>query len=432
MISRLTQGNRRAFLGYGCRGAGAITMFSMLGRVGLAQARMPELTDLDAVIDRLVSGRLAPGAVAAYGDGAHAPRFLQSGTLAFDSTQLAGPDTLWRIYSQTKLIAGMSAMVLIDQKKLGLDTAVADLLPEFRRMRVLTDPASLSSKPARRAMTVRHLITHTNGLAYGASTKGPLLAELRRLGLNSSAARPGARDGASGARRLPMVTSLKEYAERLATLPLVAEPGSRWDYSAGTDIIGRVVEVVSGKPFDTFLSDTFFRPLGMSSTYFQVPISERTRFATNYAMSGDARIPVDPGATSSYLSAPPFISGGGGLVSTARDYDRFLTLLANRGTLGGITIMSPETAMLGMSNLLPPEVDPASLVALVDGQGFGAGGRVDLTGPGKGTYGWGGAAGSDARVNPFTARRAAAYINVLGQYVFGPTLIKLVGSAAAG
>jgi len=204
-------------------------------------AQTPPRKSIDDLVSSIVDHRLAPGAVVALGERGQAPRFISCGTLAFDSTAPVGPDTVWRLYSQTKLVAGMSAMVLIDKGKLSLDQPVGDILPEYRHMRVMLDPAKgLESRPARKSITVRHLITHTSGLAYSAGSTGPIMRELERLGL------AGRRTGAGEQGNLAPPTSLDSYARRLATLPLAAEPGTHWQYSAGTDLIGRVVEVISG------------------------------------------------------------------------------------------------------------------------------------------------------------------------------------------
>ncbi len=174
-------------------------------------------------------------------------------------------------------------------------------------------------------------------------------------------------------------------------MPLIAEPGKKWSYSISLDLLGRVIEAASGMEFEPFLKARIFDPLKMSSTFFQVPASETKRFVTNYAPINGVLFPLDPAVTSIYLDKPAFAFGGAGLVCSARDYDRFLSMLLNGGSLDGVRVMSPETAALGMSNLLPEGIDMKGTFA--EGAGFGAGGRVGL-GAQAGTFGWGGAAGT--------------------------------------
>jgi CubicO group peptidase (beta-lactamase class C family) len=281
-------------------------------------------------------------------------------------------------------------------------------------MRVLTDPAnSLASRPAARPITVRHLLTHTAGLGYSIVTKGPLLKEYERLGIL-----PGAANAQIEAQaRTVRPKSLGEFADRVATLPLIADPGTQWSYSIGLDLLGAVIEKASGQPFERFLQVRIFDPLKMRSTYFTVPQAEVGRFATNYLFLGDTRVPADPAATSVYLQPPSFPYGGAGLVSSARDYDRFLHMLQNGGTLDGARVMKPETARLAMSNLLPAGVTFRGIGggAGQPAQGYGAGGSVYLAdvpnGPSKGTYGWGGAAGTIAFVDPVKRLRGTVMVN---------------------
>lgn len=310
-------------------------------------------------------------------------------------------DTIYRIYSMTKPVTGMAAMILIGEGKMQLDQPIADFLPEFKEMTVLVDPAkSLDAVPAKNAITVRHLLTHTAGLGYTIITKGPLLQAYLENGLA-----PGAvtKMDIPGVPKPAPTPDFKTFSERLAKLPLIAEPGTKWSYSLGLDLLGRVIEVVSGMEFGAFLQSRIFDPLKMNSTYFQVPKSEIHRFTTNYGILFGTSIPIDPAGDSVYLDKPIFPSGGGGLASTARDYDRFLHMLMNFGELDGQRIMAPVTAKLGMSNLLPAGVDVSG--TWVDKAGYGAGGRSGL-GQQAGSFGWGGAAGTNAFVHTRLKLRA--------------------------
>lgn len=385
-----------------------------------APVAVAALPKTQALAKDYVAQNRVPGIVMAIGIEERAPVFIAEGRIAVEPTApAADADTLWRIYSMTKPITGIAAMILIDDGKLRLDQPISDLIPAFRDMKVLVDPATgLESRPAARPITVRHLLTHTAGLGYNIITKGPLLNEYNRLGINPAAINTGMEMAARGVRP----KSLEEFANRVATLPLIADPGTKWSYSISLDVLARVIEVASGMPYEQFLQTRLFTPLGMRSTFFTVPASEFGRFATNYYWAADNRIVLDPGnATSVFASPPSFPYGGAGLVSSARDYDRFLHMLMNEGTLDGATILKPETARLAMSNLLPEGVSfsgaPAGTGGTQVAMGFGAGGSVTLQavpgGPGKGTYGWGGAASTIAYVDRENGVRGTIMVNYI-------------------
>lgn len=370
-----------------------------------------------AMAERYIAEDKTPGIVIAVGSTGPTAIFARGRVAAEADAPRATADTLWRVYSMTKPITGMAAMMLVEDGRLNLDQPVSDFIPAFKSMRVLTDPDnSLTSRPAARAMTIRHLLTHTAGLGYSIVTKGPLLKEYERLGIVPAAVNAQVETQLSATRP----KSLKEFAERVANLPLIADPGTKWSYSIGLDVMGRVIEVASGMTFEAFLQQRMFGPLGMTSTFWQVPSAQQDRLATNYALAGDNRLPIDPRATSVFLQPPSFPYGGAGLVMSARDYDRFLHMLQNGGTLDGRRVMKPETVAQGMSNLLPAGVDFAGVDGATGGtnaprMGFGAGGSVYLEsmpgGLGKGTYGWGGAAGTVAFVDPANRLRGTVMVN---------------------
>jgi CubicO group peptidase (beta-lactamase class C family) len=378
-------------------------------------ARLPAT---QALFDNLVQTNKLPGIVAAFGIGDRPPEFVAAGRIADGANAgTAGPDSLWRIYSMTKPITGIAAMLLVEDGKLNLDDPVSKYFPAFANMRVLTNPdTSLDSVPAKNPILIRHLLTHTAGLAYNISAKGPLLKEYERLGIL-----PGqVNRQLEGRARAARPTNLAEFANRVASVPLIAEPGTKWSYSIGLDVMGAVIEKASGMPFDRFVQTRLLDPLAMKSTYWSVPASEVGRLATNYAFVGDNRTPIDPGVGSVYLNPPSFPYGGAGLVSSARDYDRFLHMLANGGSLDGKQVMKPETAALAMSNLLPQGVLFEGLGGGTGGamsakMGFGAGGSVYLSDapggtPSKGTFGWGGAAGTIAWVDPVKKMRGTVMV----------------------
>ncbi|SOB80958.1 CubicO group peptidase, beta-lactamase class C family [Sphingomonas guangdongensis] len=379
----------------------------------------PSATSLQSLFDSYVAQKKMPGIVAAIGRGDAEPVITTAGRIAAEPTAAAAnADSLWRIYSMTKPITAMAAMALIEDGKLRLDQPVSDFIPAFRTMRVAVNPeASLESVPAVRPITIRNLLTHTSGLSYNIIAKGALLKEYERLGLIPAAVSAATEPQIRAARP----ATLAAFAERAAQAPLIAQPGTAWNYSISLDVLGRVIEVASGMPFDRFVQTRLLDPLGMRSTYWTVPGSEVKRFATNYAFVGDAMVPLDPAAGSAWLTPPSFFYGGAGLVSSARDYDRFLRMLLNGGTLAGRRVLKAETVRLAMSNLLPAGVSFGGVGAGTGGDrnavpmGYGAGGSVYLAdapgGASKGTYGWGGAAGTIAWVDPVRRIRGTVMVN---------------------
>ena len=377
------------------------------------------LPRVERLFDGYVRDGKMPGIVGAFGIGDRPTLFPASGAIAFGTGQpVADADSLWRVYSMTKPITGMAAMMLVEDGTLGLDDPLSKYIPAFKTMTVATSPdTSLATRPATTPITIRMLLTHTAGLGYSINVKGPLLKEYERRGVLPMSVNAAMETQMAQVRP----TSLEEFANRAATLPLVAEPGTRWSYSIGLDVMGRVIEVASGMPFERFLQTRMFTPLKMTSTFFRVPQGQVKRLATNYAFVGDTRTPLDPAATSVFLQAPSFPYGGAGLVMSARDYDRFLHMLDARGTLDGVRVMKPETVALGMSNLLPKGVRFGGIgtgngaTAAGNAMGFGAGGSVYLAdvpgGASKGTYGWGGAAGTIGWVDPVRHVRGTVMVN---------------------
>ena len=378
----------------------------------------PLLAETQALFDGLVASNKMPGIVGAFGIGDFPTQFVSAGKIADGANApAAGPDSLWRIYSMTKPITGIAATLLVEDGKISLDDPVSKYIPGFANMRVLTSPdTSLDSVPAKNPILIRNLLTHTAGLGYNISAKGPLLKEYERLGILPAQVNTQLEAKA----RTTRPATLAEFANRVASVPLIAEPGTKWVYSIGLDVMGAVIEKASGMSFDRFVQTRLLDPLGMTSTYWSVPASEMGRLSTNYVFVGDNRTPIDPGATSVYLQPPSFPYGGAGLVSSARDYDRFLHMLSNGGTLDGKQVMKQETAALAMSNLLPAGVAFGGIGGGTGGamsakMGFGAGGSVYLEdapngGPSKGTYGWGGAAGTIAWVDPARKMRGTVMV----------------------
>jgi len=193
--------------------------------------------------------------------------------------------------------------------------------------------------------------------------------------------------------------SLADFADGLAEMPLVLQPGTRWSYSVATDLLGRVIEVASGQSFESFLQSRVFDPCGMSSTSFRVAQEDISRFTANYFVMGGVPLPIDLPGSSVYLDEPPFPFGGAGLVSSARDYDRFLQMLAGYGEIDGVRVMSEPAVRVGTSDLFPDTLAPGGRFS-IDGTefGFGAAGMVGV-GETEGLFGWAGAAGTVGAVN---------------------------------
>ena len=381
-----------------------------------ARAMLPAV---ERLFDGYVRDGKMPGIVGAFGLGDRPTLFLASGQIADGAAQpAASADSLWRVYSMTKPITGMAAMMLVEDGRLNLDDPLSKYIPAFKTMTVATSPdTSLATRPATTPITIRMLLTHTAGLGYSINVKGPLLKEYERRGVLPMSVNAAMEGQMAQARP----TSLEDFANRAATLPLVAEPGTKWSYSIGLDVMGRVIEVASGMSFERFLQTRMFTPLKMNSTFFMVPQDQVKRLATNYAFVGDTRTPLDPAATSVFLRKPSFPYGGAGLVMSARDYDRFLHMLEDGGTLDGVRVMKPQTVALGMSNLMPKGVAFGGIGTgtgagtATNAMGFGAGGSVYLAdvpgGASKGTYGWGGAAGTIAWVDPVRRVRSTVMVN---------------------
>ncbi|WP_338466513.1 serine hydrolase domain-containing protein [Novosphingobium sp. ZN18A2] len=399
--------SRRALLRGGiAAGAGLAllprTSLAAAPTAAVAEANWPNVT---ALVDGYVDSGKLPEMIAALGWGQQPPMAIARGTLANNSETPVTIDSLYRIYSMTKPITGMATMILVDEGKLRLDQPLADILPRFAKMMVQATPdGSIEDVlPAKSPITIRELITHTSGLGYSIVQKGPIKQAYEDSGLVpgqvSKMKIPGLDDSTP-------VSSLADFTDTLAQMPLVYQPGTQWSYSVGLDLMGRVIEVVTGQPFDAFLKERIFAPTGMTSTFFKVPKADEPRLTTNYGVIGGVLVPIDPADNSIYLEKPPFPFGGAGLVSSPRDYDRFLMMLLGMGQIGGRRVMNEAAVKMGMSNLLPATANTKG--TWIEGAGFGAGGRVGL-GVDAGTYGWGGAAGTVAFVNTRVGNRASLF-----------------------
>ena len=309
-------------------------------------------------------------------------------------------DTIFRIYSMTKPIVSVALMRLYEQGHFQLEDPVDKIIPEWRGLRVYAagnHPHFLTERPARR-MTIRDLLRHTSGLTYSFMERTNVDAAYRKLGIGP----PEGHD-----------TTLREMVEALAQLPLEFSPGSAWNYSVSTDVVGYLVEAISGQPLDAYLHDHIFEPLGMEDTGFFVPPEKIERFAANYARRRDKTLKLeDDPANSPYQQRPRFLSGGGGLVSTASDYLRFCQMLLSGGQLDGARVLGRKTIELMTRNHLPggQDLQQASVGLFGEtpfaGTGFGLGFSVILDPVASGIVGspgefaWGGAASTVFWIDP--------------------------------
>jgi CubicO group peptidase (beta-lactamase class C family) len=266
------------------------------------------------------------------------------------------PDDIFRIYSMTKPITSVAIMMLVEAGKISLDDPVSKYAPSFSGLSVLLEDGS--RVPAARPVTVQDLLTHSGGLSYGLFTSGVTEAV----------------DEMYKASGLWEATSLEEFVRIVASLPLIDHPGVIWNYGVSTGVLGYIVQVASGQPFEVFLKDRIFTPLGMDDTAFWVPPDKIARLATHYALSDRGLVVADNPDTGRYSQMPAFAYGGGGLVSTASDYIRFAQMLLQEGQLEGVRILRGDTVRLMRTNQLPPAMTPISLGdSTLEGYGFGLG-----------------------------------------------------------
>ncbi len=330
------------------------------------------------------------------------------GQRGVDDVRPLTADALFRIYSMSKPITAVAAMMLYEEGAFQLDDPVAKFLPELKELEMLGEDGKRVTM--KKTMTMQHLLTHTAGFSYGFDPKDPvdrLYQEVKPMG----------------------VADLDGFIERLATLPLKFEPGTRWHYSVASDVVGAVVERISGQSLDVFLRERLLRPLDMRDTFFNVPEDKLSRLLPNHGWDRQESKLVAFDARAKGRRAKTMYSGGGGLISTARDYMRFAEMLRNGGELDGVRILHPETVNLMVVNHLPAAlsgagqgerpVDKGEKRKVGHGFGFGLGfGLVTELGEGGvgsvGEYSWGGAAGTVFWVDPVEEIIVVGMIQLMG------------------
>ncbi|MFO1318401.1 MAG: serine hydrolase [Burkholderiales bacterium] len=358
--------------------------------VGLSSSR---LALIDATIRRWVDRKEIPGAVV---------MVARHGKLAYLNVQgvrdaakgdALTEDAIFRLYSMTKPIVSIAAMTLVEEGRLALHEPISKYIPEFKDMKVgvetfdpKTGAQSFHTVAARRQITVQDLLRHTSGFTYGPplSTRTQIQKMYQEAGIWSQK------------------WLLADFARTLARIPLVAEPGTQWEYGHSTDILGRVVEVASGQTLDVFLAERIFKPLRMQDTMFSLTADRHGRLAQPQP---DPYTGVTPDLID-FTQPQGFFAGGHGLVGTVADYLRFCQMLLNGGSLDGARILGPRTVEYVSSNHLHPGISTATGFLPGPGYGFGLGFAVRLDrgmsewNGSVGDYYWGGYAGTIFWIDP--------------------------------
>ncbi len=353
--------------------------------VGMSTERLARLSaGMKELVD---SGRLA-GAVTMVSRHGKVVEFDAAGKRDIAANAPMQKDSIFRIYSMSKPITGVAMMILFEDGKWQLNDPVAKYIPEFAKLKVYTTEANgnVVMKDQNHPVTMRELMSHSGGFTYGFFSQ----TAVDKLQVEADLLNPD--------------NTLDEFIKRVAKLPLNSQPGTEWHYSISADIQGYIVQKLSGMPFEEFLEKRIFKPLGMTDTAFYVPKDKLNRFAEFYSYDNNGKlraVGVREALNHDFAAKPALSSGGGGLVSTANDYMRFCQMLLNGGQLDGVRILSPLTVELMRTNVLEPSVP-----ILAPGAGFGLDFAI-YTDPvaaggyyGKGSYWWGGAAGTWFWIDP--------------------------------
>jgi CubicO group peptidase (beta-lactamase class C family) len=397
--------------------------------VGLNAARLQRIP---GYFDGYIERKKLPCVACLVARGGQVAHLSVQGATEMGGRRAIDEETIYRIYSMTKPVTSVAAMMLFEDGLLRLDHELHRYIPDFQDVMVFDGGTAEQPKLRKpdRPIMVRDLFLHTSGLTYGFLQQGPVDAIYR-------------------ARKIeyPQHTGdLKSFCELLASAPLAFSPGERWNYSNATDVLGRVIEVVSGMSLDEFLQKRLFGPLGMKDTFFHVPADKLDRLMACYWRNpANAQITLsDPaGAASSYAKKPNVFSGGGGLASTIGDYFRFCMMLRNGGQLDGVRMLSPKTLQFMTMNHLPGNRTIAQMgdktfsETRMDGSGFGLGWAVTTdviatAQPGSaGTYSWGGMASTYFWIDPVEDIIAIQMTQLMpsASYPIRPQLQQLVYAA---
>ncbi len=347
--------------------------------------------------ERYVEPGLLPGALLVVARRGEVVLRSVLGHASLERGQRLSEDTIFRIYSMTKPVTSVALMMLVEEGRIALDDPVAKWIPSWRELGVYRagQPRAFATAPTEAPMRVLDLMRHTSGLTYGFQNRTNVDAAYRTLKLDPFEAE-----------------SLESFVDALGRVPLEFSPSTSWNYGVSTDVVGHLVSLASGQPFDAFVRSRILQPLGMRDTDFHVPEAKLARFADCYVRSASGKLVPAPGL-SDFSKPPRAPSGGGGLVGTAADYLRFCEMLRRGGELDGVRLLGPKTLALMRTNHLPGGRDLAELAppgmfseAAYQGMGFGLGFAV-VTDPARygiassaGEYSWGGLASTAFWVDP--------------------------------
>lgn len=355
---------------------------------------------LERITEHLTRNYIEPGKIAGcqtlvarHGEVAY---FRSLGQMDRERDKPMMDDTIVRLYSMTKPITSVALMMLYEQGAFQLNDPVSRVIPAWRDQQVWVsgEGDAMVTEPPVRPMTFRHVLSHTGGLVYGWNDH-PVDRAYHAAGIGQRAGE-----------------TLETFVQKLAAAPLRYQPGERWMYSFSTDVCGYLVQALSGRPFDQYLREEIFEPLGMKDTAFSVAPEKLERFAANYQRAPDKSLTrIDDPETSAYRAEPTFFSGGGGLTGTIADYHRFCEMLRRGGELDGVRILGPRTLKLMTKNHLAGGRDLTQMAlgafseTANEGVGFGLGfamtlSEVDTGALGEGDYYWGGAASTIFWVDP--------------------------------
>ena len=360
-----------------------MTMYEGLPRavpedVGMSTSRLGRIAP---VMQRWVDDGKIPCALTMIAREGRLVHFEKFGTQDVATAKPIEFDTIFRIYSMTKPITSVAVMMLYEEGHFQLGTPVSEFIPAFKDMQVYTEDGS-TTVDTEREMTIKHLLTHTSGLIYGGDWEHPINERYR------------AADFYGG--------DLAHMAQELGNIPLLHHPGDAWNYGMSTDVLGYLVEVVSGVPFEEFLKTRILNPLGMHDTAFSVPDEKADRYATLYEPTEDGGIQVLENAPVASGPLSFFHSGGAGLLSTAADYLRFCQMLLNDGELDGARLLGRKTVELIRMNHISDDWQPLERTGCGFGLGFAVVTNVADTNSlgSEGTYSWGGLASTTFWIDP--------------------------------
>ncbi len=362
--------------------------------MGFSTERLENIT---AWMHRYIDGGNLPGAQTLVARGGEVIYSKWAGLADVDTKQAWESDTIARFYSMSKPVTSFALMTLYEQGLFHLDDPVEKFIPAFKNMRVLRENAAsiTDTEPCKNKPTIHHLLTHCSGLTYDFNLgvlEDLYTQEKMHFG--------------------PRLGSLEEEVNRLGEMPLKFEPGSRWNYGVSTDVVGRLVEIISGKSLDVFLKETIFEPLGMNETTFDISAEKSHKFASSYTPDKTGNLKLVENAERSIYKegAVNCFSGGGGLLSTVNDYHKFANMIRLRGRSGEIQLLGSRTVDYITRNHMPGDLasmgQPVFSEVSFSGVGFGLGGWVMLD-PTKaqmmgspGDFGWGGMASTVFWVDP--------------------------------